>query len=206
MARPVVSQTAEDLYQALGPMRDEDEALDWPLLRFCQAIAAPVAEVAELALDTETQVGWGPILDPTVCPAKALPWLGQFVGAVVPVGSDETTARAIVMHSPGWARGTPASIIATAQLWLTGAQHVDLEERAGGSAYAVEVTVYEAEVIDLASLTAAVQAALPAGFSLTVTTLAGWTVDEMETQTSADDVAYVESNWATVTAFEQQLP
>ena len=206
MARPVVSVTAERLYQAMGPLQQGDEQQGWPLLKFCDTITVPAADVEFFAADTDTQVGWGPLLDPTVCPLKALPFLGQFVGAVVPVGVDEATARAIVTHSPGWARGTPASVAAAARLWLTGGQHVTVNERLGGDAYAVEVVVYTAEVIDLSSLTAAVKAALPAGFALTVTVLTGWTIAQMESETSSNNIAYVESHWASIAAFESQLP
>ena len=206
MTRPAVTVTAERLYEAMGPFQDGDEANGWPLLHLCDAITQPAAEIEGYAADTDTQVGWQPMLDPALCPTRALPFLAQWVGAVVPVGADEATARAIVTHSPGWARGTPASVIAAARLWLTGGQHVTLNERYGGDAYAVEVVVYTAEVIDLTSLTAAVKAALPAGFALTVTVLTGWTIAQMESETSTHNVAYVESNWASVAAFESQLP
>lgn len=204
MARPVVSATAERLYEALGPFQQNDPG--WLLLNLCDAVTRPAAEIESYVADTDTQVGWQPLLDPSLCPARALPWLAQFVGATVPVGADETTARAIVLHSPGWARGTPGSVVAAARLWLTGGQHVTLNERYGGNAYAVEVQVYTAEVVDLTGLTNAVKAALPAGFALTVTELAGWTVAQMESETSGQNVAYVESNWASVAAFESQLP
>src|ERR1041385_2415763 len=72
------------------------EAQGWPLLKWCQVVAAPAAVVESYVADTDTQVGWRPLLDPSICPADALPFLGQFVGAQVPVGSDEVTARAIV--------------------------------------------------------------------------------------------------------------
>lgn len=204
MTRPAVSASAEDLYRALGPIPAGDEGLGWPLLLFCATVIAPVGVVADLASDSESQVGWGPILDPRVCPADALPWLGQLVGAQVPVGAPEVTARAIVSHSPGRARGTPASVLAAARLWLTGAQHATLTERFGGSAYAVRLTVYAAEVVDLVQLTAAVKASLPAGFTLTVTVLAGWTIAEMESETTT--IAAAEAAFATINDFETQIP
>lgn len=208
MTRPTVSSTAERLYAALGPMVTGDEARNWPLLRLCGVAMAPIADVEAFSADTDTQIGWGPILDPATCPARALPFLGQMVGAVVPIGADETTARAIVTHSPGLARGTPAAVIAAARLWLTGGQHVTLTERYGGSAYAVEVIVYTAEVIDLGSLTAQVKAALPAGFALTVTVLTGWLISDAETRYAAMTIAEVEAIWAgmTIADAEGELP
>ena len=206
MTRPTVTVTAERLYAAMGPFQDGDEANGWPLLHWCDTVTQPAAEIEGYAADTDTQVGWQPMLDPALCPTRGLPFLAQWVGAVVPVGADDATARAIVTHSPGWARGTPASVIAAARLWLTGSQHVVLTERYGGDAYAVMVTVYTREVVDLTSLTAAVKAALPAGFASTINSLTGWTIAEMESETSTRNIAYVESHWATVTAFESQLP
>jgi hypothetical protein len=204
MSEPSVSVTAQRLYTALTPFVVGDEDQGWPLLLLCSVIMAAVADVEAFAGETDTQVGWGPLLDPAVCPARALPFLGQMVGAVVPVGSDEATARQIVTHSPGFARGTPASILAAARLWLTGGMTVALDERFGGSAYAIRLTVFASEVIDLDALTAAVKAALPAGFSLTVAVIEGWTIAEMESETTT--IAAVESDWATYKDFEQQIP
>lgn len=206
MTRPVVSATADRLYTSLGPMTQGDDALGWPLLRLCGVLLAAAADVESFAADTDTQVGWQPLLDPDLAPARALPFLGQMVGVQVPIGADEATARAVVKAKGGWGRGTPASIVATARLYLTGAQHVTLTERYGGDPYAVAVTVYSAECPDVPALTAAVRAALPAGLLLTVVVLAGWLVSEMESEESAETVAYLEANWATVGAFESQLP
>jgi len=208
VARPVVSVTAERLYQAMGPFTVPDEGYGWPLLHWCDAVTRPAATVEAYVADTDTQVGWQPLLDPALCPAGALPFLGQFVGAQVPVGADETTARAIVTHAPGWARGTPGAVSAAARLWLTGGQHVTLNERFGGSAYAVEVQVYAGELVDLTGLTAAVKAALPAGFALTVTVLVGWTIAEAETRYTGKTIADVEAIWTgkTIADAEGEFP
>jgi hypothetical protein len=190
----------------MGPLTRGDEGQGWPLLRLCEVIAAPVAEVDGLAADTDTQVGWGPLLDPDLCPAKALPWLGQMIGVTVPVGTPEVDARYLVTHSPGWSRGTPPAVLAAARRWLNGDRRAVLTERAGGDAYAVGVTVYAAQVINLTALTSSVRAALPAGLSLTVTVLTGWTIAQMETDLAGHDIAYIESHWATLAGFETQIP
>ena len=206
MSRPVVSVTAERLYEALGPFQDGDDAVGWPLLLLCDTVTQPAAEIEGYAADTDSQVGWQLMLDPAICPARALPFLAQWVGAVVPVGASEATARAIVTHSPGFARGTPASVVAAAQLWLTSSQHVTLTERYGGNAYAVQVQVYTTEVIDLTQLTAAVRATLPAGFLLTVTSIAGWTIAQMQSEHPTYSWVTIGADWATMTALSQQLP
>lgn len=206
MARPVVSVTAERLYEALGPMQDQDDVNGWVLLHFCDALTRDAADVEALVAETDTQAGWGPLLDPTTCPVKALPFLAMFSGAVVTPQLSETQIRALIKSSPAQARGTPAAIVGAAQLWLTGTKFVGLTERAGGDAYAVTVTVYESEVIDVTQITAAVKAAMPAGLNLTFTVSPGWTIAQMETALAANNVAYVEANWATVNNFERQHP
>jgi hypothetical protein len=210
VARPVVSAVAERVYEALGPFTVPDEAHGWALLKFVDALTQATADVDRFASDTDdgaggTRTGWAILMDPDLCPAKGLPFLGQLVGVQVPVGADETTARAIVKAHGGWGRGTPAAITAAAKLTLTGAQHLTLTER-DGSAYRVGVTTYAAETPDTAALQAAVNAALPAGLIATYTLLTGWLVSEMETEETAHTIAYLEANWATVAAFEAQLP
>lgn len=210
MARPVVSDVAERVYEALGPFTEPDEAHGWALLRFVDALTRATADVDLLASDADDgaggiRPGWSILMDPDLCPAKGLPFLGQLVGVIVPVGSDEATARAIVKAHGGWGRGTPAAITAAGKLTLTGAQHLTLTER-DGSPYRVGVTTYAAETPDTTALEAAVNAALPAGLVATFTLLTGWLVSEMETEESAQTIAYLEANWASVGAFETQLP
>jgi hypothetical protein len=86
------------------------------LERFLAAIALMFEPVVSLAEEegTDGQAGyvpsWGKLLDPTLCPAKLLPYLGQFVGVTIPVGASDAEARALVKAESGLARGTPASI------------------------------------------------------------------------------------------------
>jgi hypothetical protein len=199
--RPTVSDVAELLYVACGPMRDGDEEQGWPLLHLCHAVSLPGAEVDEPA---GGDVGWSTLLDVDTAPAKALRWLGQFVGVAVPATASEALARGMVRARQGWGRGTPAAMVAAAQLWLTGTQQVTLSERSGGDPYAVEVTVYGAEVVDLARLTAAVTAAKPAGILLTLTVLAGRTFAEAETEYTGMTFAEVEAAVAPATFAEEE--
>lgn len=48
MARPVVSDIAEELYEILSPVAYADESLGWPLLKFCESQAGGIQEVWEL--------------------------------------------------------------------------------------------------------------------------------------------------------------
>jgi hypothetical protein len=51
-----------------------------------------------------------------------------------------------------------------------------------------------------------VLAALPAGLVATFVQISGWLVSEMETEESALTIADLEAGWASVAAFETQLP
>jgi hypothetical protein len=206
MARPVVSATAERLYEAMGPMQDQDETHGWALLKLCDALTVSAAEVEAFAADTDTQAGWGPLLDVTAAPAKVLPYLAMFVGALITPALSVDQQRDLIRAAPGRRRGTPEAIKDAARLWLSGAKYVSLSERVGGNAYAVEVVVYESEVVDEDQLMASILAATPAGLALTITVSPGWTIAEMETATAANDVAYVEATWPTVNDFEREHP
>jgi len=208
VTRPTVSITAERLYEALGPMQDQDDTHGWALLHLCDALTATAAEIEDLAADTDTRVGWQPLLDVILAPPKVLPYLGMFAGAVVTPGLTVDQQRALIRSAPGQRRGTVQAVKDAARLWLTGAQTVTVTERAGGDAYAVRVTVYEAEVVDTAQLTAAVQASIPAGLSLDLIISEGWTYDALEARYTADTYDDVETIWAglTYTEFERELP
>lgn len=210
MTRPVVSPVAERVYTALGPFTEQDEVQGWPLLRYCHALTLAAADVETFAGDVDNPngsitPGWVILLDPDTCPTKGLPFLGQMIGVTVPSGADDATARALINAKGGWGRGTPAAIIAAAQAQLTGGRHVTLLER-DGSAYRLKVTTYTAETPSTAALHAAVQAALPAGLVVTYDLLTGWLISEMETEESTQTIAYLEAHWATVGAFETQIP
>jgi Phage tail protein (Tail_P2_I) len=66
------------------------------------------------------QAGWSTLLDPSTCPTAFLPYLAQFIGASVPPGTEDATARAIIRSEQGFQRGTPGAIVAAAQRFLTG--------------------------------------------------------------------------------------
>ena len=208
MTAPTLTPTAERLYDALSPLSVGDAASGWVLAHLCQAVTAALWDVESLAADTDTHVGWGPLLDVTQTPAQALPWLGQLVGAVVTPGLSEAQARALVASAPGRTRGTPEAIKAAARLWLSGSQVVTVNERSGGDAYAFEVVVYAGQIIDLTQLTAALNAAKPAGLTMTLTVLSGWTYADVDTRYTASTYAGVDTTWTGLTYadFDRELP
>jgi hypothetical protein len=106
----MADQFAAALLEALEPWRTTH--LDW----YATAIGAMFQPVRDLTFDVGADgdsgyvPGWGPLLDPTLCPTAALPYLGQFVGVAVPDGADDATARAAIRAESGFSRGTLAAI------------------------------------------------------------------------------------------------
>jgi hypothetical protein len=61
VARPVVSDVAERVYEALGPFTEPDEAHGWALLKFVDALTQATADVDLFASDADDgRVGRGP--------------------------------------------------------------------------------------------------------------------------------------------------
>lgn len=191
MTRPVVSGTTERAYVALGPHTTADEVRDWPLLRFVQALVAPLAQVDILARDTDAGPGWSGVFDVDRAPGYALPWLAQLVGVRLPGGLTDAEQRDVIRDRRGWKRGTPSAIRAAARTALVGSRRVELFER-DGSAYRLRVRTYQSETPDTVALEAAVRQEKPAGLVLTFEVLSGATYAHM---TSAHGPAY--SNFTT---------
>lgn len=110
-------------------------AVDWPtqlapiwtddLGDYVAAIATMWSEVEQYEADPDNDVvTWQALFDVDIAPMQALPWLAQCVGERLPVGIDEDDARAWIVASPNWSRGTPAGIVAAVKRLLTGAQTV----------------------------------------------------------------------------------
>lgn len=123
--------------------------------------------------------GWSVLLDPDNCPAQFISYGAQFVGVQIPPSTGETDARAIWKEEAGFSRGTPAAIIAAARRYLTGTKSAILLERQGSSgplsAYEFVLQVKPAEVVSVTQLTAAVDAARPAGITWALVQTAGTT-------------------------------
>jgi hypothetical protein len=87
---------------------------DWE--RYMRAISAPYEPVASFTEEVgeQGQPGWvpgyGKLLNPELCPAAFLPFLGQFVGVSVPKVTTAEEARVIVKAESGLARGTLGSL------------------------------------------------------------------------------------------------
>lgn len=183
MARPVVSETAEDLYASLEPLAAGDEETDWHLLKFCDALCETMLERIHLLADDrpDGQPGWQSVFDPYTAPAFALPYLAQFVGVSLEPGMTEADQRTAIALPVGWARGTVDAMRVTVQRFLGGSQSVFIDERVGGDAYALAVTVLADEQGDYPSeIERAILLQKPIGLVLTYTSTGGETWAELE--------------------------
>jgi len=201
MPAPVVSRFAQDTYGRLGPVADAaggDEGRGWPLLVYVAALAQMFARVEQLARSTgDGAPPWSQIVDPDRAPVDVLPYTGLFVGSRPVPGQTEAQARSRIKSTDGFKRGTPAAIAAAVQPSLTGTQYVGIVERAGGNAYALQISTRSSETPDPATSQALALAAKPAGLILTFTVTAQVTWGEMETRNPVATWSNVEAQFAT---------
>lgn len=180
MARPVVSDVAEDVFGSLGPWRDADgESTNWELLKTVDALMHPAAIVDEFTADDGDIPGWAKLFDPALVPIDLIGYSGQYVGVTIPEGTPEASARALLTDVAGWKRGRPDSIIAAAKMHLVGDKEVVLVERYNGSAYQLYVGTYYAETPDPVATEADIRASIPAGIILTYELIPGPDIDEL---------------------------
>lgn len=161
MARPEVSELAEQFFGALGFHAEDDEANDWPLLRFCAAWIAPLEPVNEIVRERGDSPPWGVLFDVDNCPAWALPFLAQYVGVVITPEMSEDQIRNEILEPTGWARGREPAIRIAAQRTLTGDQRVIIRPRTpeAGVHY---IRTLKSETPDEERTRAVLRAALPA--------------------------------------------
>lgn len=162
-----------DLYLAMTPLARGDDQESYALRDYSSAIGAPFEWVCAYALDTDAGPGWSLVMDPATCPAEGLPWLGQFVGVEVNPSYSEAQQRAQVAAHLGFARGTPAAIVASTQVTLTGSRTVYLLERLDGDAYSLGLVTRPSETPSSAATLEAIRAATPAGIVVNYSTSEG---------------------------------
>ena len=179
MSAPVHSPQGARLRERTQPLAPADEQHDYAHAHLCEALGKPLEQVGQV-FDPDGDVPpLAPILDVDLCPAWALPWLGQIVGVQLPQGVDETTARELIRNVAGFQRGTPAALRAAAGLYLSGSKTVYFRERDEGDAYRLEVITRTAETPDPAAVLAALLAQKPGGIVLAHRTIDTWDYQEM---------------------------
>ncbi|HEX8762925.1 MAG TPA: hypothetical protein VF733_04170 [Candidatus Saccharimonadales bacterium] len=135
--------------------------------------------VEDWASDTDAgQPGYSLLVDITRSPDIGLPWLAQFVGAIVTSGATPAVQRQQVQSLSAWGRGTVAALQAAPLPWLTGTQTVVIKER-DTSPYHLEVYTLASETTNATAVQNALLAQKPAGLQMTYINYAGqaaWTV------------------------------
>lgn len=193
MASPVVTDTAIELYQALGPhyRKAEERGAEidrWELMELCESIMGRLDPVEIVIRDTDDGPGWSIVMDPDRAPSLWLPWDAQFGGVRVLIGLSDADQRIRIKNTDGMRRGSPGAIVSAAQSVLTGAKTVYLVER-HGSAYRLTVAAKTSETPNLDALTRAVVAQKPGALVMAVVTVVGDDYDTLrDTHTSYDDV------------------
>jgi len=163
---------AEDSRERLEPF------LNAPLGVLADAIGAMFEQVQEIVIDGD-QPGW--TIPLTLDEAKALGWLGQFLGVRLDPFLSDSERRTAIGEVEGFSRGTPAAMRAAAARTLTGNKTVNFDERYGGNPYHLNVITYTDETADPAATEAALRALKPAGIVMTYEVLDGQTYYDLKT-------------------------
>lgn len=180
MAQPTMGPFGADLYAELAPVATNDVLYGWSLLYYLDSLGSQFDEIESYARDgANGEPGWSILLDTNRAPYKALPWLAQFVGAVVPNTLDDASARARIVSHPNFQRGTPALIAVAAQLHLTGTKDVLMTERYLGDPYQLYVATRTAQTPNSTQTQNDIIAAKPAGIALTYATISGQSFSEL---------------------------
>lgn len=202
MARPVVGEVAEELYTYLGPLTVGDEDLDWPLLRFCDAITGALFEqIHGYAADTDDEAGWVIVLDPENAPAEVLPWLAQFVGVDLEPSLTVAEQRLKIALPEGFRRGSLPALRAAIERTLSGARTILIDERYTGSAYQLRVRTMASQTPDPNATEAAILTQKPVGVVLTYAAITAGDWDDLVSNYATwDDVVGAFDTWDEVVA------
>lgn len=195
--RPVVSQLAEELYAKLGPFTDLDEATGWHLLKYVDVVASSLANTYDIIRDRDDLPGWSVLFDPDQAPSNALPYLSQFVGAILTADMSDADRRNEIKSPGQWRRGTPAAMRAAIRRTLSGGQNVWISERFAGEPYHLWVRTLDTETPDQAATHAAIISQKPLGILLDYDVVSGWSWSDVVSEfTDWDDAAAGADTWA----------
>lgn len=177
--RPLVSDTAEELYQATAPLARGDEERGWPLLHLVEGSTRSLDEVEQLSRDNGETPGWAQIMDVDQAPLAYLPWLGLFVGVWLDRALPEDEQRSRIRVAEGLERGTVAAFKDAVARTLTGNKTIYLIER-DGSAYRFTLNTLVSETPDPAATEAAARRQKPAGLVMTYAVVTSRPINTLE--------------------------
>lgn len=134
------------IYEELEPFTRFEDQTNFALLKFIEAWAGSfLGDLYEIVRDTDDRVGWGVLFDPDEAPVEGLPYLSQFVGAVLTQDMDEEGRREEIKTPATWRRGGVEQLVTAIQRTLTGSKTVVVEERHTDNAWRMWVRTLEGE-------------------------------------------------------------
>jgi hypothetical protein len=171
-----LTTAGQRLYDALGPLMQEDAANGDAGMILCAAFATMIDPVVATVSDSQDGVlpGWAPVFDPINSPAW-LDWMGQFVGVIRPPGTTDAAMVTLIQHPVGFNRGSVASMIVAMQATLTGTKTVLINTRVGAAPFAMTAATYTSETPNVQATLLALQSQMPAWMQYTYTTVGGGT-------------------------------
>ena len=94
---------------SLSPWNDDQgawETYSRALASMFEGVYAIVADFGSPDQPSSYQPGYSVLLDPVNCPAEFLPYCGLYWGVIVPSGTDEASARALIQAKGGFFGGS----------------------------------------------------------------------------------------------------
>lgn len=168
-----MNEFRDTLLERFAPYMTQD------LADYLSAIAAMWNELESYVGLYDEEEGWQVLLDPTRCPAPALPYLAQYVGEVLPQGLGEEESRQWIIDAPNKRRGTVTGIVRAARRTLTGSKAVTLLERSGSGTGGetvedvITVHTYTSETPDANRVLQDIRSNMPADIVLKYSVTAG---------------------------------
>jgi len=188
-----------------------DPGSDLLLEQLVRGLLDPADHLSQVAHNGDYP--WQQLTDPGTAPLWALPYAGQWTGGRMPPrlagetdSAYEARAQVELSRPRTMRRGSPQSLKALAQAYLTGTRTAVFAQRIGGSLFDHAVYVLAAECADQAALAAVLNQpdVIPAGHKITVNTLTpgSWTVGMLEDVFFGDPVSDLEAAYTTVARLE----
>lgn len=181
MAMPALASVAQRMYNILEPLHRDDVTQEHALAIFVGGLGMPLQVAEDLGYGGEEDVVWYKLFDPFQIPASGLDWLAQFTGIRLNPILTESQKRQAIADRLGWERGTPAAIVSSVQIYLTGTKSVQLLER-DTSAYHFTVNTRESEtpLDNVPLIEAAIASQKAIGLLFDYNRIPDWTYDDLD--------------------------
>jgi hypothetical protein len=181
MAKPVLTETGERLYNQLAPtFFKSDEQYGWAGAIFCAAFARMFDDAAEVVQPSGSKPGFAILTDIVNVKAKWLAWVAQFVGVDLTKSPNEATSRAWIKSPLGYTRGQTAAMLLAAQATLTGTKTVYFYTRYGGEAFQIKAATLESETPSQATTKEAIESMMASWDVLKYEAVKGGTIALLE--------------------------